>query len=178
MLPECFCTLQCNNYKPGYLDFLPLDEHDAIGLASRGRPLSKTIQDLFDRWEQVWHEGRYDLVETCVADSYLRHDEKGDRVVTPVSYRAEIMDFRTKAPDIRFIVHDSCIDGDRVWFRNTLKWSDTQTGQAASRASMQVYRIEGGKLAETWVTFLPPGSAWNDTPRHGGRLAGSLPRSS
>jgi hypothetical protein len=27
---------------------------------------------------------------------------------------------------------------------------------------MQVYRIEGGKLAETWLRFQPFGSAWDD----------------
>jgi len=28
---------------------------------------------------------------------------------------------------------------------------------------MQSYRIEGGKLAETWLILQPPGSAWTDT---------------
>jgi hypothetical protein len=27
---------------------------------------------------------------------------------------------------------------------------------------MQVYRIESGKLAETWLMFQPLGSAWTD----------------
>jgi len=27
---------------------------------------------------------------------------------------------------------------------------------------MQLYRIEGGKLAETWLMFQQPGSAWPD----------------
>ncbi|MGF3022355.1 hypothetical protein ACQVP2_05960 [Methylobacterium aquaticum] len=25
------------------------------------------VKDLFDRWERVWHEGAFDLVEACVA---------------------------------------------------------------------------------------------------------------
>ena len=37
--------------------------------------------DLFDRWERVWHEGRYDLVPSCVGSHYIRHDENGDRTV-------------------------------------------------------------------------------------------------
>jgi hypothetical protein len=28
---------------------------------------------------------------------------------------------------------------------------------------MQSYRIEAGKLAETWLALLPPDSAWTDS---------------
>jgi hypothetical protein len=34
--------------------------------------------DLFNRWEQVWNEGKFDLVSSCVAEFYIRHDPKGD----------------------------------------------------------------------------------------------------
>jgi hypothetical protein len=34
--------------------------------------------DLFNRWEQVWHEGKFDLVRGCVAETYIRRDQKGD----------------------------------------------------------------------------------------------------
>jgi hypothetical protein len=30
---------------------------------------------------------------------------------------------------------------------------------------MQLYRIEGGKLAETWLTLFKVGSAWPDAAR-------------
>ena len=36
------------------------------------------VNDLFDRWERVWHEGQYDRV----GQTYIRHDEAGDRKVT------------------------------------------------------------------------------------------------
>jgi hypothetical protein len=40
------------------------------------------VRDLFDRWERVWHEGRYELIPDCVEPNYIRHDEAGDRTVT------------------------------------------------------------------------------------------------
>jgi hypothetical protein len=46
--------------------------------------------DLFDRREQVWHEGEFDLVRRCVAATYIRHDQKGDRTVAREAYAAEI----------------------------------------------------------------------------------------
>ena len=26
------------------------------------------LRKLFDRWERVWHEGRYDLISSCIRD--------------------------------------------------------------------------------------------------------------
>ncbi len=120
------------------------------------------MRDLFDRWERVWHEGRYDLIAGCVGEHYIRHDERGDRTVTREAYAAEIASIRAERPDTRFVVYDHAFDGDRAWFRFTLDWTDAQSGEARRRAGMQLYRIEAGKLAETWLVLLQPGSAWAD----------------
>ncbi len=120
------------------------------------------ISELFDRWEQVWHEGRYDLVPSCVAPTYVRHDEMGDRTVTPDSYAAELARNLEARPNTRIVVYDHSFEGNRAWFRFTLRWNDPNSGEVRTRAGMQVYRVEAGKLAETWVTFSPLGSAWTD----------------
>jgi len=120
-------------------------------------------RDLFDRWERVWHEGQYDLIPSCIGQSYIRHDEQGDRTVTREAYASEIAKMRQERPDIRVVVYDHSFSGDRAWFRFAFKWTDTKSGEARSRAGMQSYRIEGGKLAETWLMLQPLGSAWTDT---------------
>ena len=120
---------------------------------------------LFDRWETVWHEGRYDLVPDCVGPHYIRHDEAGDRTVTREAYTAEIAKIRKERPGIRVVVYDHSFDGNRAWFRFAFRWTDPETGQPCSRAGMQSYRIELGKLAETWLALQPLGSAWTDTPQ-------------
>src|SRR5271155_2411259 len=56
-----------------------------------------TLRDLFDRWEQVWHEGQYDLISSCIGPTYIRHDEAGDRTVTLESYAAEIAKTRGRS---------------------------------------------------------------------------------
>jgi SnoaL-like polyketide cyclase len=124
--------------------------------------LEQHSRDLFDRWEQVWHDGRYDLVPSCVADAYFRHDENGTRTVTPQSYAAELAKLRDERPNIRILVYDHAFEANRAWFRFTFKWSDPTTGAPITRAGMQSYRIEGGKLAETWIALLPPVSVWPD----------------
>jgi predicted SnoaL-like aldol condensation-catalyzing enzyme len=123
------------------------------------------ISDLFNRWERVWHEGQFDLVPSCVGDHYIRHDESGDRTVTRDAYTAEIAKIRQERPDIRVVVYDHSFEGDRAWFRFAFKWTDTKTGEVRSRAGMQSYRIEEGKLVETWLSLQPLGSTWTDTPQ-------------
>ena len=125
--------------------------------------MSDETRDLFDRWERVWQGGRHDLIPDCVGSHYIRHDEKGDRTVTREAYAAELAAIRRERPDIRVVVYDHSFSGNRAWYRFSFKWTDAKTGEPCSRAGMQSYRIEGGKLAETWVTLLPLGSAWADT---------------
>jgi hypothetical protein len=125
-------------------------------------PEENAMRDLFDRWERVWHQGQYELVSSCVASNYIRHDEAGDRTVTREAYAAEIAKTRAERPDIRVVVYDHSFSGNRAWFRFAFKWTDPKTGEPRSRAGMQSYRIEAGKLAETWLLLQPLGSAWTD----------------
>ena len=69
---------------------------------------------------------------------------------------------REERPGIRVVVYDHSFAGDRAWFRFAFKRHDPKTGEPRSRAGMQSYRIEGGKLVETWLMLLPLGSAWSD----------------
>jgi hypothetical protein len=120
------------------------------------------LRDLFDRWERVWHEGQCDLIPICVGQTYIRHDEKGDRTVTREDYAAEIEKTRQERPNTRFVVYDHTFEDNRAWYRFTLKWTDPNSGETRTRAGMQVYRIEAGKLSETWLMLLQSGSAWID----------------
>ena len=126
---------------------------------------AQTLEELFRKWESVWHDGRLDLVVECVGPQYARHDEQGDRVVSREAYAAELVNVRAARPDIRVLVYEHEFSGERAWFRFAFKWTDTETGKACSRAGMQLYRIENGKLAETWVSLMPLGSDWPDEPQ-------------
>jgi hypothetical protein len=123
------------------------------------------LRDLFDRWERVWHEGKFDLMPECAGPHYIRHDEAGDRTVTREAYAAEIAKVQEDRPGIRVVVYDHTFQGNRAWFRFAFKWTDTKTGEARSRAGMQSYRIEDGYLVETWLSMQPLGSTWTDTPQ-------------
>jgi len=66
-------------------------------------PDASALRALFDRWEQVWHKGRFDLVPDCVAPRYVRHDEMGDRVVTREAYAVELAKLKEERPDVRIL---------------------------------------------------------------------------
>jgi hypothetical protein len=120
------------------------------------------MKELFDRWEKVWHEGKYDLIPASVAKTYTRHDEYGNKTVSAEEYAKEIPIARETRPGIRFEMYDHAFSGDRAWFRFTLKWKDKKSGQEKTQAGMQQYRVEDGKLAETWLTLQKEGTAWPD----------------
>lgn len=120
------------------------------------------LKSLFDRWELVWHEGQFDLATGCVGPEYIRHDERGTRTVSREAYLEEIAKIRQERPDIRVVVYDHAFQGTRAWFRFAFKWTDTASGELRSRAGMQSYRVEDGKLVETWLSMQPLGSAWPD----------------
>jgi hypothetical protein len=121
------------------------------------------IRDLFSRWEDVWNDGRHELAVGCVAPVYTRHEPAGLRTVTPSQYAAEIVEMHRQRPNTRISVYDHAISPDRAWLRWTWAWTDPATGAAQALSGVQVYRVEGGKLAETWVTPLPVGVTWPDT---------------
>lgn len=121
------------------------------------------IAALFDRWEKVWHEGQGDLASQCIGDQYIRHDETGTRIVSGEDYAAEVAAIRKEHLDFRTVVYDHIFDGNRVWFRFSFKWTDVKTGELRRRAGLQTYRIEGGRLVETWISMQPMGTDWPDT---------------
>jgi hypothetical protein len=68
-------------------------------------------------------------------------------------------------PGTRVVVYDHSFTDDRAWFRFAFVWPDPASGEQRSRAGMQSYRIEDGKLAETWITLLALGTTWADEPQ-------------
>ncbi|UTD25661.1 ester cyclase [Bradyrhizobium sp. WD16] len=125
-------------------------------------PNISEVRALFDRWERVWHRGEFELVPSCVRPVYIRHDETGDRTVAREVYAAELAELKQGRPDVRIIVYEHCLTENSAWYRFTMRWTDQATGGVCTRAGLQSYRIEEGKLAETWVVFRPMGSNWSD----------------
>lgn len=123
--------------------------------------------DALDRWVgEVWNQGRVELVATLLAPSYLRHETKGSRTVSPSEYRAEIESARRAMPDVRFVVHDCAAIADRVWMRWTMVGTSKESGTSIRRMGAQVYRLSDGRIAETWMLTYPTDAAWPEAGQH------------
>ena len=125
----------------------------ALSWSSGFTDATEEVRAIVDRWEEVWHHGKLELVSETVGPSYVRHGPapRATRTVTPEAYREEIAATRKKLPDIHFTMHDQATQGDKVWFRWTLNATNAETGEPVSIAGLQIYRIANGKLVETWV---------------------------
>ena len=104
------------------------------------------MRDLFDRWERVWHEGQYDLIPGCVAQVYIRHDEKGDRTVTREAYAAEIAQTRRSG---RTHASLCTITRSRATARGSALPSSGLIQTPARRALEQACRSTGSRLASS-----------------------------
>ena len=122
-------------------------------------------REVWDKWLQVWG-GRDDLLAECLGPRYTRHGSFTSSSFTVTYAPEEYAHVLTNERDrfkLRFTIGDLALAGDRIWARLTLYRTDPETSETTSRAAMQTYRVEHGRLVETWVTYHPWGTAWPDT---------------
>jgi predicted SnoaL-like aldol condensation-catalyzing enzyme len=115
--------------------------------------------EAMDRWAQIWNNGNYELMPETVTPTYIRHEPKGNRVITREKYLEEIKYNREKI-NLRFINHKVSADKDLVWLLWTATSTNPETGKDQFGRGVQVYRLEEGKLAETWWMGTIDQGAW------------------
>lgn len=100
----------------------------------------------------------FDRVGEFIAPGFVRHDLTGAYPgVDAGGVTDYLADFLRGAPDLRVVVHDIFGAGDRVAVRVTLEgthqgplFGREATGQRFTINQVNLYRLEGGKIAETW----------------------------
>jgi predicted ester cyclase len=88
-------------------------------------------------------------------ENYIQHSGR-----SPNGLAAQIENFRTifaRMPDVRATVEDRIIQGDRIVARMTFTATHTQplqgiapTGRRFTLRTIDIWRVENGKLAEHW----------------------------
>jgi predicted ester cyclase len=143
-------------------------------LSCRAAPGAEASPAILARWlDDVWLQGRMDVVPELVGPTYVRHEGSETRTVTPAQYVEEITAIRQRMPDVRFMLHDCAAIGDRIWSRWTMVGTSAQTGQRVRRMATQIYRIASGRLVETWMLMLPADAAWPEQQDTSGSSKGS-----
>lgn len=112
------------------------------------------------RWcEELWSQGNLAVADEIVAADYVRHDIGGPPSTPgPEAVKRHVIMLRAMLPDLALQIEDVVAEGDRVVLRYTGTATDTggymgqpPTGNVAHTAAMQIFRIAGGKIAESWA---------------------------
>jgi steroid delta-isomerase-like uncharacterized protein len=109
-------------------------------------------------YDQVWNVGNVDVAAEVFAEDYVRHDLRPTEALPGPSGQAKIAaDFRAAFPDLHMELDIVLAEGDLVAARWTTEGTNTgpwagrpATGKRARFSGVNIFRIEGGKVAELW----------------------------
>ncbi len=112
---------------------------------------------------ELWGAGKLDVADELYAPNYVDHvgrGPEGSRVVGPAGIKQAVMQFRRAFPDLSYTVEDALAERDLVMTRfsarGTFKGSflgAAPTGRTVSYTGMDLNRIAGGKIVESWVNY-------------------------
>ena len=108
------------------------------------------------RWyDEMWSKKNTDLIPELAGPIYLRHEMGGTRSVTAEEYRDQTAQIAAgwTITDMRYSLIS---EGDKVVAIGSWKVNGQQMDW------VQAFRVEQGKLVETWLTGLGTGSKWDD----------------
>jgi steroid delta-isomerase-like uncharacterized protein len=107
-------------------------------------------------YEEVLNKRKLDLLDDLVVPDYIEHDPLPGQG-TGVQGMKDRYDMLFKGLDPHFTIEDVIAEGDKVVVRWTNSGTNVgdflgipATGRPFSTAGIDIYRLEGGRLAEHW----------------------------
>jgi predicted ester cyclase len=104
---------------------------------------------------EVLNEGDLSVADQLFSPDFNCPGGKG-----PEGYKALIIPLREGFPDLHFTIQDTIVEGSRVVIRWTSKGTHrgvfagtAPTGREALNEGIAIYRVEDGKIVETWAQF-------------------------
>jgi predicted ester cyclase len=106
-------------------------------------------KQLVRRWLEEFND---EVVDAIFAPRYRHHDPvlPAEMQRSSTAYKEVINMFRVGFADFKIVVEDLFAEGDRVAARWNFSGT-TITGKAFETSAISISRIEGNKIAETWV---------------------------
>lgn len=104
---------------------------------------------------EVLNKGNLSMADQLFSPEFNCPGEKG-----PEGYKALIIPLRDGFPDLHFTIQDTIVEGSRVVVRWTSKGTHRgvfagtpPTGREVFNEGIAIYRVEDGKIVETWAQF-------------------------
>ena len=109
-------------------------------------------------FEEVANEGDMTTVDEIIAPEFVRHDlAGGPEAHGPEGVKRLIAGLRAGFPDLQVTIDDIFSDGEKVVVRFTTRGTHSgsfmgiaATGREATWNSVNIYRVSGGQIRETW----------------------------
>src|SRR3990170_3759236 len=103
-------------------------------------------------------QGNLDVADEIIAPEYVRHDlAGGPDAHGPDGVKRLIAGLRTAFPDIETTIEDIFADGEKVVVRFSVRGTHSgpfmgiaPTGREATWRGVNIYRVSGGRIRETW----------------------------
>ena len=113
-------------------------------------------------FEEVVNAGHLDRADEFVTGNYREHQQlpgaEGRQGIAVAKAFLSLM--RGAFPDYQFAIEDLIAEGDKVVARVSVSGTHrgemlglAPTGRRVRTAGIEVFRFEGGKMAEHWATF-------------------------
>jgi hypothetical protein len=117
---------------------------------------TKDSKAVMRRWyDEMWSQKNTDLIPELAGPNYVRHEAGGTRTVSAEEYRAQTAAISAdwEITDMRYSLIS---EGDRVVAIGSWKVNGNQMDW------VQAFRVEKGKLVETWLSGIGLESKWDD----------------
>ncbi|WP_116999777.1 ester cyclase [Desertimonas flava] len=106
-------------------------------------------------WDEVWRDGDLDAVDRLFTDPLTRHTGSGSETVGRSAYKARLAEAQRVLSRANTTIDDRVVDGDTVWTRATSSGINRETGERSVMTWLLVQRVDGGRIAEQWVSTFP-----------------------
>lgn len=111
--------------------------------------------------EEIFAGGNLELVDELFAPSFVLHDPSVPQEVRGIeALKQYVTMYRTAYPDTHFTIEDQIAEGDRVVTRWTGQGTHQgelmgipPTGKRVTVTGIELDRISGGKIEESWVSY-------------------------
>ncbi len=111
------------------------------------------------RFYDVYHDKNVDLLDTLLAPTYVGQ-VNGRDIVGAEAAKGFISAFLAAFPDVRYTVHDTIADGDKV----VTRWTATAThagafagveptGKQVTMLGITIFQIAGEQISALWNTW-------------------------
>jgi steroid delta-isomerase-like uncharacterized protein len=129
-----------------------------------GKPM--TTNDILDRnkaiyrryIQQVFNEGRIDLLDDLLAPSYVYHEAPSGTLLGAEGIKQVVSMLRDAFPDLEITIDDQIAEGDQVCSRATTRGTHQgeifgipATGEVVTMTGMTIVRIVEGRITDSWV---------------------------